>query len=96
MGSDITERKPIKAIRDPKKFLKKQTRNLQFPKIPEFPDFPEPPQMDSADDLLAQQAIISRIRRQAIRGGGIRSTIKTSPQGIIGITPIIKKRLTGV
>lgn len=96
MGSDITdikEAKPIKAIRDPKRFIKKQTRSLQFPEFPSPEELPESPEFDASRDALLRQALIERIMRQTARTGGKASRISTSPQGIVDRLPVMKRRL---
>lgn len=59
-----------------------------------FP-FPEPPTSDSVADLAKAAALRERIRRATRTGGGTAATIFTSPRGIVGPTPIIKRTLTG-
>lgn len=67
-------------------------------KPPEFPDstLPEEPETDPAQDALLRQALVDRIRRDSIRGGGQQATIKTGPLGVTERAPVIRKILTGV
>jgi hypothetical protein len=65
-----------------------------------LPDFPVPPELPDEPDLgiglEERNALIARLRRQAIRGGGIKATTVTGAGGVTNRTPVTRRRLSGV
>jgi hypothetical protein len=76
-----------------KGFIGKDIKNLGKVPGPDTTDLPEFPTSDAGADLLAQRALLDRLRRQMIRGSGIKGTIKTSPRGVTDRAPTIKRQL---
>lgn len=78
-----------------KSIIGKDIKNLGKVPSPKVPGVEDIPERDALREASLKNALIDRIRRQAIRGGGIKDTIKTSPRGVINRLPVNIKRLTG-
>lgn len=71
-------------------FIKNLFRAPAPPKLP-----PPPRPVSSADPTVALAAAANAARTRQSSGGGFSNTIRTSPQGALGVAPVARVSLLG-